>query len=98
MIRDLENLEFILIGGYIRSINDCDEHYIPAYQLATFYGLRNYDNFVILADEEIPPNIMSYIEDDVNPFQIILRPRYDGDYSGYLNKAIDKWRNICELN
>lgn len=66
---------YLVIGGIVRSKTDGDYHYVYSRELAALYGLTS-DDDVTLAEEN-----GSFLKGfDMSSF-IVLRPRYDGDYS-----------------
>lgn len=74
-IMNLNNIQFILISEFIISLNDKQKHYISASKLKELYNLSKYKCEII--ELEMPDGTEN---NDVNPFQIILRPREFGDY------------------
>lgn len=72
--------KYLLLGGFVYSYNDSDEHYISAKRLQELYNLPI--NECILANNEQDLNGV-----DFNNL-IILQPRYYGDYKEYLQKVL----------
>lgn len=72
------NGHFILKGGRIKSKSDNDVHYISPHQLRILYGLN--------------PRKCIYVNNQTNaytePFNIVLGPRYHGDYKEYLQEKL----------
>lgn len=67
---------YLVIGGMVRSKTDGDYHYVYSRELAMLYGLDMSIHDVTLAEEN--GNFLKGF--DTSSF-IILRPRYDGDYT-----------------
>lgn len=63
--------KYVVIPGWVTSKNDYGEHYITAQQLISLYRVNPSDCHILNNDKFFEPQ----------EGQIVLRPRYDGDYS-----------------
>jgi len=84
----LNEVQFILISGKIRSINDNDIHYILAERLIELYNLPKHQ--CVCVDEE---DISVSYEPDSNPWQIILRAE-SINYKRKLEYELSRWQEI----
>lgn len=80
--------KFVLIGqpADVKSLNDFDTHFISADKLRKLYNLPS--SLCVLAEDE---DVISYYQERINPFQIILHPRPTGEYEDFLMFIIDDW-------
>lgn len=71
--------KYLVISGWVDSINDGDRHYITCEQLVRLYGVNraecDFDNEENRYDLPIPAR------KPVENYDKVLYPRYDGDYS-----------------
>lgn len=69
--------KYILYSDYIRSRHDGDEHFVTANMLASLYGVR-LDECYVVRPEEAEYQVLRGVKD---PNSLIrLRVRYDGNY------------------
>jgi hypothetical protein len=68
---------YIVIGGYVRSRNDGDVHYIEAVELVSLYGVNPAECILVDRGEEVRK--LAGIEHDPNRW-VRLYPREDGKY------------------
>ncbi len=66
--------KYLVIGGWVTSKHDGQQHYVNAVDLCRLYGVAVRD--CILASEEDEHSLLGI---DVTQY-IVLRPRYDGRY------------------
>lgn len=73
---------YLIIGGSVISKNDGDKHYINAARLALLYHVN--PDECVFCENKYPHDM------EINPKNrtdlIILRPRYDEDYSAIYGK------------
>ena len=67
-------MRYVLMPGYIQSRNDGQAHYINAEKLSALYGVKLQECFVY--DRYNPEHRFWRAEKG----DILLRPRWDGDY------------------
>ena len=73
-------MKFILIPGYVISANDGEEHFIDCIKLMKYYGLNRKDCIFATHDSGC------YFAE---PYNIVLRPRYSGDYREHLIRKLN---------
>lgn len=70
--------KYLVIGGYVRSKNDGQKHYIPAHRLVDLYNVSPSE--CILTDSKDMDRALCGIHPNDRSKLIRLFPRYDGDY------------------
>lgn len=66
--------KYIVVGGWVESMNDRDRHWVSALEVAKLYDLRP-DQYYLASPVDALWN------DDYPNDCIILKPRYDGNYT-----------------
>lgn len=73
---NLEGKKYLVCPGRVKSINDCDTHYISAHSLMRLYGV-NPAECVIYRPDRHPPSMYERLRSQM----IVLAPRFDGIYT-----------------
>ena len=67
--------KYLVIGDYVISKNDGEEHFVPAWKLCELYGLNPHAPNVRLADIRRPETLLGYDDSWIR-----LYPKSDGKY------------------
>lgn len=79
-----------ITGGYVKSINDGEKHFIEAHTVAKLYNIHVRHKNVILINNEYKTQDYTYLEGDV-----FLSPDSSGNYilSDFVRQKVDKILN-----
>ena len=73
-------MKYALYSGYVTSVNDGQEHFVPAYKLIELYGLNRKDCILDADSDKLYG--LDYI---------VLRPKEKGDYKEHLEEVMKRY-------
>lgn len=73
-------MKYVLYSGYVTSINDGQEHFVPAHKLVELYGLNRKDCIL-----DTKPDKLYGLD------YITLGPRENGDYKEHLEEMMKRY-------